>query len=71
MNYANLIMILKMNYKKLKAKVDLCEPAEDTKLYKIRRRDLLYQINKFNRVIRQSSIDKYKITYDDINKKYI
>lgn len=56
---------------KLKAKVDICEPAEDTKLYKIRRRDLLYQINKYNRVIRQSSIDKYKISYDEINKKYI
>jgi len=55
----------------IKSKVDICEPPEDSKLYKIRRRDLLYQNNKFNRVIRQSSIDKYKLKYDEVNKKYI
>jgi hypothetical protein len=56
---------------KLKNKVEICEPPEDSKLYKIRRRDLLYQNQKFHRVIRQSSIDKYKLKYDEVNKKYI
>ena len=51
-----------------------CPPEKtkkDIKIYDKRRRDLIYQLNKYNRVVRESPLTKYNITYDKNLKKYV
>lgn len=51
------------------AKNDVSNTNE--KINSKRRRDLLYQLNKYNRIVRESSLQKYNISYDNNLKKYI
>ena len=44
---------------------------KDQKIYNKRRRDLIYQLNKYNRVVRESSLKTYNITYDKELKIYV
>jgi hypothetical protein len=46
-------------------------PKISEKKYTKNRRDLIYQLNRYNRVVRESSLTKYNITYDKILKKYV
>lgn len=46
-------------------------PKISEKKYTKNRRDLIYQLNKYNRVVRESSLTKYNITYDKNLKKYV
>ena len=51
-----------------------CPPEKtkkDIKIYDKRRRDLIYQLNKYNRVVRESSLKTYSITFDKDSNKYI
>jgi len=43
----------------------------DIKIYNKRRRDLIYQLNKYNRVVRESSLKTYNIIFDNDLKKYV
>jgi hypothetical protein len=36
-----------------------------------RKRDVLFQLNKYNRIVRESTLKKYNITYDNNLKKYV
>ena len=47
-----------------------CDPLVGSPLYLKRRRDVIYQLNKNGREVRQSSLDKYKIVFDKTDKKY-
>ena len=64
----------------LKNKVELldqqlksCESKNmiDDKLYKKRRRDIIYTINKKGVVSKEDTLKKYNIVYDDDKKLYI
>ena len=51
-----------------------CHPENtkgDIKKYNKRRRDLIYQLNKYNRVVRESSLKTYNIIFDNDLKKYV
>ena len=43
----------------------------DDKLYKKRRRDIIYNINKKGTIPKEDTLKKYNIVYDDDKKLYI
>jgi len=43
----------------------------NSKLYNKRKRDVLFQLNKYNRVVRETTLKKYNIHFDKGLNKYI
>ena len=64
------VIELQNENKEITQNLDNVAPKENGKLYIKRRRDLVYQLNKYNRIVRESSLLKYNITFDKNLKKY-
>ena len=65
------VIELQNENKEITQNLDNVAPKENGKLYIKRRRDLVYQLNKYNRIVRESSLLKYNITFDKNLKKYV
>jgi hypothetical protein len=68
------VIELQNENKEITQNLDNVAPKENGKLYIKRRRDLVYQLNKYNRIVKESSLLKYNITFDknlkNMFKKY-
>jgi hypothetical protein len=69
LNTDNLLLVKQI--KKLEQQLNKCNNEVDEPLYKKRRADIIYRINKKNVKPKEDTINKYNIIYDEVNKEYI
>lgn len=69
-DYREMISKLNENIRQLETKVKICEKDDDETLNKKRRHDIIYRINK-GVVPKNSTLEKYNITYDESKKIYL
>lgn len=65
------VLQLKQKLYELQSKCNDDNTKEDPKLYNKRRNDILYNSNTKNRAVKETTLRKYGIKYDDIIKKYV
>ena len=65
------IVELQTENKEIKENCPTEKTKKDIKIYEKRRRDLIYQLNKYNRVVRESSLKTYSIIFDKDLNKYV
>jgi hypothetical protein len=69
-NYLETISQLNNNIRELQNKLKVSEKEDNETVYKKRRADIIYKINKKGVIPKSSTLDKYKILIDEKAKIY-